>query len=91
MGVVTVNDTAKVSRQNWDQASVQSIMRPLNQLRSVSPEMPALKALELMSRENLNQLGVISNGELLGIFSRAQVLRFLQLHAGVGEDSQNAA
>jgi Zn-dependent protease/predicted transcriptional regulator len=90
-GVVTVNDTARVPRQDWDQASVQRIMHPLNQLRSVPPDMPALKALELMTRENLNQLAVISNGELQGIFSRGQVVRFLQFQSGVGEDSRPAA
>jgi Zn-dependent protease len=90
-GLVTDNDTVRVPRANWDQTSVQSIMRPLSQLRSVAPEMPALKALELMARENLNQLAVVSNGELQGIFSRGQVLRFLQFHSGIGEDTRNAA
>ncbi len=90
-GIVTANDTTKVPRQNWDQSSVQSIMRPLNQVRSVPPEMPAIKALELMSRENLNQLAVISNEELQGIFTRGQVLRFLQVHSGLGDDSRKAA
>jgi Zn-dependent protease len=90
-GLVTANDTARVPRANWDQTSVQSIMRPLTQLRSVPPEMPALKALELMGRENLNQLAVISNGELQGIFSRGQVLKFLQFHSGIGDDTRNAA
>jgi Zn-dependent protease/predicted transcriptional regulator len=90
-GLVTANDTTKVPRETWDQTSVQSIMRPLSQLRSVPPEMPALKALELMGRENLNQLAVISNGELQGIFSRGQVLRFLQFHSEIGEDTRKAA
>jgi len=90
-GLITANDTKKVPRDNWDQTSVQSVMRPLNQLRSVPPEMPALKALEMMGRENLNQLAVISDGSLQGIFSRAQVMRFLQFHSGIGEDSRDAA
>lgn len=90
-GLISASDTRKVARENWEQTSVQSVMRPLNQLRSVPPEMPALKALEMMGRENLNQLAVMSDGSLQGIFSRAQVLRFLQFHSGVGEDSRDAA
>lgn len=90
-GIVTPNEIRKVSRENWDQTSIQSVMRPLDNLRTVSPDMPALKAVELMSRENLNQLAVVSDGKLLGIFSRGQILRFLQLHSGVGEDSHDAA
>jgi len=53
-------------------------MRPLNQLRTVTPNMPVVEALELMARENLNQLPVVSNGKLEGIFSRGRVLRFFR-------------
>lgn len=90
-GIVTPNEVRRVSRENWDQTSVQSVMRPLDNVQKVPPEMPALKALELMSRENLNQLAVVSDGRLLGIFSRGQTLRFLQLHSGMGEDSHGMA
>jgi Zn-dependent protease/CBS domain-containing protein len=90
-GIVTPNEVRKVSRENWDQTSVQNVMRPLNDLRTVPPDMPALKAVELMSRENLNQLAVVSDGHLLGIFSRGQILHFLQLHSDMGEDSHEAA
>ncbi len=90
-GIVTANDVRRVSRENWDHTSVQSIMRPLSNLRTVSPDTPALKALEMMSRENLNQLAVVSDGKLLGIFSRQQILRFLQIHSGMGEDSRDMA
>jgi Zn-dependent protease/CBS domain-containing protein len=90
-GIVTPDEVRKVSRENWDQTSVQSVMRPLGELRTIPPDMPALKAVELMNRENLNQLAVVSDGNLLGIFSRAQILRFLQLHSGVGEDSHDVA
>ncbi len=90
-GIVTADDIRSVRREDWDRTSVQSVMRPLAQVPTVAPEMPALKALELMSRDNLNLLAVVSNGELQGIFSRVQVLRFLQLHSGVGEDSHQKA
>ncbi|HUO17002.1 MAG TPA: site-2 protease family protein [Verrucomicrobiae bacterium] len=90
-GIVTPNEVRGVSRENWGQTSVQSVMKPLGNLRTVPPDMPAVQAVELMSRENLNQLAVVSDGKLLGIFSRGQILRFLQLHSGMGEDSHNAA
>jgi len=83
VGIITPTETRKVPREMWEQTSVQSVMRPLNQLPSVPPEMPAMKALELMGRENLSQLAVVSDGKLQGIFSQTQVLRFLQLHSGL--------
>ena len=90
-GIVTADDVRGVRREDWDRTSVQGVMRPLAQLRTVPPEMPALKALEMMTRDNLNLLAVVSNGQVQGIFSRWQVLRFLQLHSGVGEDSHTNA
>ena len=56
-------------------------MRPLSQLRTIAPDTPAIQALEIMSREDINQLPVLSNGRLEGIFSRTHILGFLQNHA----------
>lgn len=86
VGVITPSEIRKVPRDAWDQTSVQAVMQPLNQLIAVSPDTPALKALELMSKENLYQLAVVSDGKLQGIFSRDQILRFLQLHSGLGHE-----
>jgi len=38
-------------------------------------------ALESMSRNDLNQLPVVSNGRLEGVLTRAQVITFLQTRA----------
>ena len=89
LGVVTASDVKRISPEEWNQTSVQSIMRPLSQVRSVPPDTPAVKALELMSRERVNELAVVSNGNLEGIFSRAQVLKFLQIYSGIGHSHDN--
>ena len=80
-GLITPNEVKKIPRDQWSQTSVQSVMRPLRELRIVAPDTPAVQALEMMSRDDINQLPVVSDGRLQGIFSRGQVLRFLQTHA----------
>jgi len=90
VGIVTPNEVRKVDRSDWDQTSIQSVMRPLSELRPVSPEMPSIKALELMDREGLDHLAVITDGKFQGVFSRDQVARFLQVHAGLGERPREA-
>jgi Zn-dependent protease len=90
-GLVTANEARKVGREQWEQTSLQSIMRPLNSLPAVTPEMPVLKAMEVMTRENVNELAVVSNGHFEGIFSRLQVLRFLHIYSGLGSPHQRAA
>jgi Zn-dependent protease/CBS domain-containing protein len=90
-GLVTPEAARKVSPASWADTSLQSVMRPLNQLRTIPPEMPAWKALELMRREGLDQLAVVSNGKLQGIFSRGQVLRFLQIYSGLEPEGKDLA
>ncbi len=81
VGLVTPNEVKKVPREEWPQSSVQSIMIPLKELHVVSPETPAVEALELLTRQDINQAPVVSDGHLVGIFSRGQVIRYLQAHA----------
>jgi Zn-dependent protease/predicted transcriptional regulator len=78
VGLITPADVRAVERDRWTQTSVQSAMRPLRDLRTVSPDTPAMDALELMTRDDINQLPVVSGGHLQGIFSRSQVLNFLR-------------
>lgn len=82
-GLLTPTDLKKLSREEWERTSVQSVMLPLSLVKVVSPETSAVEAIELMGRENLTELAVVDNGQLEGIFSRGQVLRFLQIYSGL--------
>lgn len=91
VGLLTPDEVKNVDRESWPNTSVQSVMRPLSQLHAVPPEMPVIRALELMSRESVSQLPVVSDGKLQGIFSRAQLVRFLQIYSSSGEATGRAA
>jgi predicted transcriptional regulator len=80
-GLVTPEEVKRVAQEEWPQTSLQSIMQPINRVPHVPPEMPAVKALELLGRQNINELAVVSQGKLEGIFSRGQVARFLQVQS----------
>jgi CBS domain-containing protein len=83
-GMVTPSEVKRIPREDWPNRSLQGVMRPLNEVRTVTPDTPAIEAMEMMSRDDLNQLPVILDGHVAGVFSRAHVLRFLQLHAELG-------
>src|SRR5688572_21032267 len=83
-GLITPAEISKVERDRWPQTSVQAAMRPLSQLRTVRPDTPAMEALELMSRDDINQLPVVADGRLVGIFSRAHALQVLQTRQELG-------
>jgi Zn-dependent protease/predicted transcriptional regulator len=81
VGLITPNEVKHVNPEQWAQTSIQSVMRPTAQLSVVTPETPAIQALQLMGREDVNQLPVVSNGHLQGIFSRANVMGLLRNRA----------
>jgi Zn-dependent protease/predicted transcriptional regulator len=80
-GLITPHEVKQIERSDWASRSVQSAMRPLEKIQAVTPDMPAIKALELMTRADINQMPVISDGHLEGLFSRGHVLNFLRTQA----------
>ena len=83
VGLITANEVKHIDRDRWQQTSVQSAMRSIPKLRTVTPETPAIQALELMSREDINQVPVVAGGQLQGIFSRSNIIGFLRNRAEV--------
>lgn len=83
VGLITPNEVRHVERERWPQTSVQSAMVPAGKLRTVSPDTPVMQALDIMSREDINQMPVVLNGELQGIFSRGNIVGFLRNRADV--------
>jgi CBS domain-containing protein len=56
-------------------------MRPLAQLRTVTPDTPVADALEMIGQDDVNQLPVLANGRLAGMISRERILRYLLTRA----------
>jgi Zn-dependent protease/CBS domain-containing protein len=81
VGLITLQEVKQVERTRWPYTTVDSAMRPLDQLRTVAPDTPVLEALEVMGRDDLNQLPVVSDRRLEGLISRGHVLRLLQTRA----------
>ena len=91
VGMVTAADVKTIPRNRWTQASLQSIMHGLDKMTTVPPDMPVMQALEVMGREHVKELAVVSGGKLEGIFSRNQIARFLQINPGFDDSRDRAA
>lgn len=83
-GLITTHEVRTIPQARWPYVTVDSVMRPLAELRTVSPDTPILEALELMAREDVNQLPVTASGRLEGILTRSHVMRILQTRAELG-------
>jgi len=77
-GLVTLDVLKKIDRNKWPFTMVADVARRFEQLLTVSPQTPLRRALELMAQDNVNELPVVSNGELVGFVSRGHVVQFMQ-------------
>jgi Zn-dependent protease/CBS domain-containing protein len=83
-GLVTLHELKRVPRPRWRYTTLGDVMRPLERMRTVSPETPVSEAIERMARDDVQQLPVVSNGHLDGVLSRANIMRFLETRAELG-------
>jgi CBS domain-containing protein len=83
-GLLTLHEIKQVPRPRWRYTTLSDVMRPLEQLRTVSADTPVSEAIERMAREDVHQLPVVSNGHLDGVLSRANIMRFLETRAELG-------
>jgi CBS domain-containing protein len=81
VGLVALSDVRKVERERWDQTPVRAIMQPVERAHKVAPDAPVMDALEKMARQDVNQLLVVSGGQVLGVVSRAHILRVLRVRS----------
>jgi Zn-dependent protease len=77
-GLITPQDVRTLDRSLWQVTPVKQVMKPLDKVRAITPETAATEALELMAREDLNQLPVISDHRVEGILSRSNILEALR-------------
>jgi Zn-dependent protease/predicted transcriptional regulator len=84
VGLMTAHEIKELERPRWPYTTLADVMRPLDQLHTVTPSTPVMEALETMGRDDVNQLPVVSGSHLDGIVTRANVLQFLQTRAELG-------
>src|SRR5437762_13573514 len=69
-GMITTHEVKEIERDKWPELSVVDAMLPLAKLHAIKLTANLSDALEMMGREDVNQLPVMSNGHLEGIVSR---------------------
>jgi CBS domain-containing protein len=83
-GIVTMHNVKGVPRTKWGNTSVGDIMTPLDGVKRVKITDDALSVLELMDREDINQVPVMDGPRLAGLVSRDNVLRFIRARSELG-------
>jgi Zn-dependent protease len=79
LGCVTINRVKEIPRGEWKQHSVQELVTPCSEENTVTPETDAVKVLSLMTRTGNSRLMVLDRGQLVGVVTLKDLLRFLSL------------
>lgn len=77
IGMITPHEIKNIERRMWAFKTAADVMKPIEQIHTVKPETPVSEALEVIGREDVNQLPVFADGRLAGIISRDRILRYL--------------
>ncbi|MBI4310766.1 MAG: site-2 protease family protein [Chloroflexi bacterium] len=83
VGIVTITDAKEVPPDRWPFTRVSQIMTT-SPLYSVTPDSTVAEALRSLAERRLNQLLVMSNGSIVGMISRENIIQYLQLMSDYG-------
>jgi Zn-dependent protease/CBS domain-containing protein len=83
-GLVCLADLRKIPRDTWNTTPVRHIMTPADALAATRPDERAIDALGRLASRDVDQLPVIDQGQLVGMIRRADLLRWIELHAPRG-------
>jgi len=79
VGIVTLSDVRHVSPEERATTLVRSIMGGRNGLATVTPDRPLRDAIDALGSGDYEQVPVVQDGRLVGLLTRADVVRQIQL------------
>ena len=80
-GILTLDNIKSVPRQNWEVTQVKDIMTAADKLNVAYPDQDALSILEQMEDNGINPIPVLSEGRIIGLITRDNLIRFLHLRS----------
>jgi CBS domain-containing protein len=78
LGIVSITDAKHLPQDAWRTTSVGEVMTRMP-LKTLAPEADLSAALELMVANGVHQLPIVRDGVLVGMLSRGDVMRYMQL------------
>jgi Zn-dependent protease len=78
VGLLTLHNIRDVPRDEWATTTSAQAMIPMTQVKRIQPETELWDAVEEMDRDGVNQLPVMTDGQVEGMLSREDVLSYLR-------------
>lgn len=87
LGMVTIGDLSDVPSEERGRTQVERVMGGRDDLVTVSPRDTLSDAFAALGERDLEQVPVVENGQLVGVLTRADVMRQLQLREELDIDT----
>jgi Zn-dependent protease/CBS domain-containing protein len=85
IGLITLEDVRRVSREMWPFTPVHDAMTPLARLHIARPYESLNDALPRLAGRDVNQLPVVDEtGRLVGMLNRDAIMRYVEIRRGLG-------
>ncbi len=78
-GIITLSDIKSTPRSEWIHLTVADRMTPRERLITATPSTSLDVALQAMSDKDIHQIPVVSDGRLVGLLTRNDVIRYIQM------------
>ena len=78
VGLMTLHGVKEVPRAEWMAMTAGQVMLPLEKLKRIDPDTELWAAMQLMDRDGVNQLPVMTDSQVVGMLSREDVITFLR-------------
>jgi Zn-dependent protease len=78
VGLITPHRVKEVPRQEWATTTASQAMLPLEKFKRINPTAELWSALQQMDGDGVNQLPVMTDGQVIGMLSRQDVITFLR-------------
>lgn len=85
-GLVSLQNMKEVPREKWAETKVSRILTPLKETLVLRPNTDAAEVMMKMASQNTGRALVMENGDLVGLLSRTDMMRFMQMHMVLGSD-----
>ncbi len=83
-GMLTLQDITRVPQMQWRYITAEQRMAPLARMMQLEADTDLLEALKIMEAGNISEAPVMRQNNPIGLLSKDQVLRYLQLRAKLG-------
>ncbi len=80
-GLLTLNNVRGLDKKEWGHTLARDVMLRLGPDDLLAPEESALSALKKISMGTVGRGAVVKNGRLVGMISRGDIMRFMELKA----------